>query len=33
MNQSKNGSVGDELKIEPVKSWPQLDNSKAKTEL
>ena len=33
MNQSKNGSVGDELKIEPVKSWPQLDNSKLKTEL
>ena len=31
MNQSKNGSVGDELKIEPVKSWPQLDNSKTKT--
>lgn len=33
MNQSKSGSVGDELKIEPVKSWPQLDNSKLKTEL
>lgn len=31
MNQAKNGSVGDKLKIEPVKSWPQLDNSKTKT--
>ena len=31
MNESKTGLVGDELKIEPVKSWPQLDNSKTKT--
>ena len=31
MNQSKTGLVGGELKIEPVKSWLQLDNSKTKT--